>query len=126
MKNIIATSIKFDELRYDTSTRLNSDIIATNSPKPSVSYGYWATFKHRIKGNRSRWGGWPSRKSSVEFELWIKGRGRGRKSWMCRKEVPPKHRKVWDFMKRSAPIIFEQNKYNGLSLWKESQGGANE
>lgn len=126
MKNIIATSIEFDELRHDTSTRLSSDIIVANSTKPLVGYRYWATFKHRIKGNRSRWGGWPSRKSSVEFELWIKGRRRGKMSWKNRKEVPPRHRKVWDFMERSAHIIFDQNKYNCLSLWKESQGGTNE
>jgi hypothetical protein len=121
LRGIIATQISFEEDRSSNCTRLRSRLVDLSSSNRIKNYGYIVTFRHRIKGNRSRYGGWKARKASVEFELYVCGMGRRNNTiWTQKSSVPPKHRRVWDFMENYAPVIWEKNKWN-LSLWGESK-----
>jgi hypothetical protein len=109
-KGITTTSTRVEELRFDRSTRIESEFVVA-TPKGEKSYYYWATFKHRIKGNRSTYGGWPSRKSSLELELWARGY-KQKQAWKSASEVPSQHRRAWDFIQKSAPLAFKSVKNN--------------
>ena len=122
LRGIIATKIGFEEDRSSNCTRLRSDLVDLSPSKRTKNYGYIVTFRHRRKANRSSYGGWKARKASVDFELYVCGMYRrdDNTRWTSRSDVPLKHRKVWDFMENSAPVVWEKNKWY-LSLWSESK-----
>ena len=117
-RGIITTEMSLEEDSSSNSTRLRSHLVDLSPSIPIKKYGYVVTFVHRTKGNRSAYGGCYAKKASVEFELYIQGIGNTR--WTQRIDVPLKHRRVWDFMENSAPVIWETNKWS-LSLWMKSK-----
>ena len=116
MKNIITTSIRFFEDRHDVSTGLDVDLLVCTPRKRLKKYSYRAKFEHRIRRNRSTHEGWPARKESVAFSLVVPGVPG---TFTQKADVPSEHKKIWDYMQQSAPIIFEKNKFC-LSLHEEA------